>query len=93
MSNTRVYVWPKGETILENLANRHTRPYNEFRKLLTTILTNAGFSCLDAAGAHWSQKAGCACGCSPGFVLSKRLTTKEGRSVDIHADIVEAPKS
>ena len=58
------------ETVLENLVNRRNRPYQFYRKEfmpgLTSILRDLGVKILKA---RWSQKAGCSCGCSPGFIL------------------------
>lgn len=66
---TRVYVDLAKETIIENLFNRRNRPVAAYRALLNdaaTKLYNLGVS---FTAAKWSQQAGCACGCSPGFVL------------------------
>jgi len=69
---TIVYFWPEGESVLENLANRRNRPYTEYRKLLPEVfkeLRSRGINLPDNPKANWSQKAGCSCGCSPGFIL------------------------
>lgn len=65
-SHSRVYIWPKGETILENLVERRTRPYNKWRPLVLQALQENGVS---VRKLTWSQKAGCVCGCSPGFIV------------------------
>ena len=65
-SKTRVYVWPKGETLLENLQNRHNRPYVAMKPFALKA-AEALSVVVDKLG--WSQKAGCSCGCSPGFVV------------------------
>lgn len=49
-----------------------------FRKVLPEILKQAG---IPEATAVWSWKAGCSCGCSPGFILDK------GYGVDIFAAV------
>ena len=77
---SRVYVWPRGESILENLCNRRSRPYTEYRKLL------AGKSFMEKA--RWSQKAGCSCGCSPGFILDRTLH-KDDKPVDFHVEVAD----
>ena len=64
---TRVYFFPEEETMLENLCNRHSRPYQEYRKLLGEVFAIAGIT---PEKANWSQYAGCSCGCSPGFILT-----------------------
>lgn len=69
-ARTRIYIHPHGETLIDNLMNRRTRPYNEYRKLLPDILTAVGLDPKLAESARWSQKAGCGCGCSPGFIIN-----------------------
>lgn len=64
----RVYLFPEGETILENLCNRRTHPVADYKKLMPEILERAG---IPAQKVSWSQKCGCSCGCSPGFILSE----------------------
>lgn len=67
------YVWEEGESILENLTNRHYRPYNIYRTFLEEGFIKAGLDAQTAKRyaeeARWSQKAGCSCGCSPGFKI------------------------
>ena len=64
-----MYFFPS-ETILENLENRHSRPYKEYRKLITEALMKAGEGDLvKHIKAFWSQYCGCPCGCSSGFLL------------------------
>lgn len=65
---TRVHIFPEGETLLENLQNRRSRPYKAYRKVVEQTLDSLGAdrSKLDI---KWSQKAGCSCGCSPGFII------------------------
>lgn len=90
-SRTRVYFWPKSESIIENMRNRRSRPFNEYRKLLPEALVKAGLDVSTAVGARWSQKAGCQCGCSPGFILQSTLYTGDtlnSRPVDVHVNVV-----
>lgn len=79
----RIYVWPEGENIAHNLLARHNRPYNVYKAEVLPQLTKA----LGIEGDltyKWSQKAGCSCGCSPGFIeQSGKLR------YDIHVDVVE----
>jgi len=63
----RVYFWPKGESVWENLENRRSRPHKEYRKLIPEVLERIGAD-PEAVKLSWSQKAGCSCGCSPGFI-------------------------
>lgn len=63
---SHAYFFPKKESVMENLANRRSRPYEEYRDLLKDVLYNEG---LVGVKAVWRQRCGCSCGCSPGFVL------------------------
>ena len=56
-------------SVLEDMANRHRRPFTLWRKAIRMNL--AGFG-LDLSEMPWSQTAGCSCPCSPGFVLKKQ---------------------
>jgi hypothetical protein len=67
-SKPRVYVYPAQETIMENLANRRSRPLNTYRAALRKGLSELGVD-LSRVDYKWSQKAGCSCGCSPGFIV------------------------
>lgn len=82
----RLYVSIDAENMLENFAYRWDRPAREYRKLLPAI-----FEALQLPAdtkASWSQKAGCSCGCSPGFVLDiprclrRNLTDRTPRHID-----------
>ena len=88
----RIYFFVPDYSVMENLENRRHRPYNEFRLLIPEVLKqatkkakaskkNADCHWDEDTKARWSQKAGCSCGCSPGFVLD----THEGR--DIFVDL------
>lgn len=69
-SKSRIYFDVSDETILDNLANRKSRPYTEYRKLLPTVFEALEFDPSDPnLKASWSQYAGCSCPCSPGFVI------------------------
>lgn len=80
-SKPRVYVSPKGETVLENFAKRTERPITTYRHAAKQALKELGIE----GQLRWSQKAGCSCGCSPGFVLS---TDEDGR-FDIFVEILD----
>jgi len=87
---TRVYVWPERETVMENLVNRRSRPYNEWRPLVLKELRDAGYQ---VEKLQWNQKAGCTmCPCSPGFIVhlknSERAICNEDRTpIDIHLTV------
>jgi len=68
------------ETILENLEQRRLRPYAELKKRYVPHILNAMKLPADTE-VRWSQKAGCQCGCSPGFII-------EGvRQLDVWYDV------
>ena len=69
-SRPRIYVWPEDETIKENFENRRQRPYTIYKKeVLPQLFRKLGLS---PEKVGWSQKAGCSCPCSPGFVVQSR---------------------
>ncbi len=84
-STAHCYIFPQGESIVENLMNRRSRPHLEWKKLMPQILEKAGFSQkeIKEIKPSWSQKCGCACGCSPGF----RLHGASTRKGDVFADV------
>jgi hypothetical protein len=68
-TKTRMYFFDDRvqETVGEQLVNRRSRPFAEYRKMLPAIFE--AFK-LPQLTAKWSQRAGCnMCPCSPGFVL------------------------
>lgn len=66
-SRVRLFLETKDETLCENLAFRHSRPYKTYKQfVLPTVFAKLKIS---PAKASWSQKAGCSCGCSPGYLL------------------------
>jgi hypothetical protein len=86
-SKSRIYFWPTGESILDNLTNRRSRPYELYRELIPQVFDQLGLQFTPALKARWSQRAGCSCPCSPGFILPRRLVDADGRPFDIHVDI------
>jgi hypothetical protein len=79
----RVYVSTAGESLLENLANRSTRPSVLWGKLVRAALKQA-----DQPGKlGWSQHAGCGmCPCSPGFIWTGAPFVKstDGHVIDTY---------
>ena len=84
-ASLRVYVWPQGETVIDNLSNRHSRPIKEFKAIAVEALKREGIA---FESIRWSQKAGCACGCSPGVIVEGTDWTRLGGS--LHVDVVAA---
>ncbi len=66
-SKPRLYVGIEGETMLENFGYRASRPSRLYKAIMPEMLAALGLPA--DTQARWSQKAGCSCGCSPGFVL------------------------
>jgi hypothetical protein len=77
-SRMRIYVSVDRESILENLMMRRSRPaalYKEvlpefFAKHATELHINTEDIPKIVKATTWSQRAGCGCGCSPGFVVN-----------------------
>lgn len=51
--------------VMEDLENRRRRPHNVWKPRVKEALARIG---LEPEAMHWNQRAGCGCGCSPGFV-------------------------
>jgi hypothetical protein len=74
--NNKAYIWASGESVIENLINRHSRPYKLYQDHILPVILE------EVAAKHpeyristnvkdwgWRQKCGCkTCGCSPGFI-------------------------
>jgi len=83
---TRVYFFPTEENIVENVLNRWDRPYKAYRALLPYALMAEGVPGDVTRDAVWSQRAGCSCGCSPGFII-KRTGIPSTDGFDIFANV------
>ena len=77
-ASNKLYIWPEGETILENLYNRHDRPSKLWKKeIIPAVIAKLAQVDPEAYLAvkdeewGWRQKCGCSCPCSPGFVGKK----------------------
>jgi hypothetical protein len=67
-SKVRIHIFPSGETLLDNLYNRKSRPHSIYRKeVLPKLFTQLGWN--PDTKVKWSQYAGCSCPCSPGFIV------------------------
>lgn len=67
-ARVRVYVFPADEAVLANFVARFNRPIALYRKAAKQALDQLGMTDVTLS---WSQKAGCRCGCSPGFLTSR----------------------
>ncbi|MFA6569977.1 MAG: hypothetical protein WCT77_01935 [Bacteroidota bacterium] len=72
----RIYLFPAKETVWENFNNRRQRPRDLWRKIALQTLEKFGYNDLKIV---FSQKAGCTCGCSPGFIAN----VKNGKEIFI----------
>lgn len=66
---TKLYVFPEGETLLENLYNRKHRPISVYRKAAKKALEKITAGTEREIKLRWSQRCGCTCPCSPGFFV------------------------
>ncbi len=72
----KMYIFPSGETLLENLENRRSRPYQVYKKEVIPMLmmklekeSPQYYKELKEAKWSWNKNCGCSsCPCSPGFV-------------------------
>lgn len=65
-SESRVFL-SFGETVLEHLQNRRSRPYNELKPLVLAALRERG---IPVEKLRWNRYAGCSmCACSGGFMV------------------------
>lgn len=63
-----VYIWPEGESIMENMRNRRSRPFGYYKKeILPEINRVLKESGMRIENFRWRQRLGCSCPCSPGF--------------------------
>ena len=67
-SKSRLYIDVQGETIMDNLMNRKSRPYQQYKALMPEIFKLLN---IEPKPVTWSQYAGCSCPCSPGFIIKE----------------------
>jgi len=83
-SNSKVYVFEDGESIIENLMERRQRPSARYKAIVLEQHPEL------EGKIRWSQKAGCSCGCSPGFLVDHTVR-KDGSPADIFITITTKP--
>lgn len=76
-ASPRLYVRVKDETVLDNIKNRKRRPYSLYKTLIHGSLLGDIFN---LGKLQWSQRAGCWCPCSPGFILPHQVLNIGGRT-------------
>lgn len=101
-SKPRAYVFPKGETIMENFfVGRRNRPIDLYRSDILPAVAEelARYARENAYGAlveaesfkfSWSQKAGCSCGCSPAFIVTGPWVGNVDIYIDAEATVPDA---
>ena len=74
---------PNAQPIAELFSgHRHNRPYVDYREqVMPEVLKQMGLP--KNAKYKWSQKAGCACGCSPGFIVKGGIPKDVYVSVEV----------
>jgi len=85
----KLYVWVADETIIDNLLNRRSRPYQVYKKEVIPMVMEKikkkypdYYEQLKDAKWSWNKNCGCSmCPCSPGFV------SDISGYFDIHIDI------
>lgn len=61
-----VSVFPDGESIIDNLLDRHDRPWHIWKPMVEKALREMG---VEFEKLAWRQRYYCECPCSPGFVV------------------------
>ena len=73
--SNKLYIWPQGESVVDNLFNRRNRPSKVWKEevipALMSKLAEVNPEVYEGVKNEewgWRQKCGCTCPCSPGFV-------------------------
>lgn len=74
--NNKLYIWPSGETVVDQLFNRRNRPADVWkREVIPAVMEKLSkeypeiFKAVQGESWGWRQKCGCRmCPCSPGFI-------------------------
>lgn len=82
-NKNKMFIFIEGETVVDNLLQRRTRPYNDYKKNIIPLVMDYikdmlpnHYNELKDAKWHWDQMCGCSvCPCSPGF-----YTDSDGRT-------------
>jgi len=85
---SRVYIFPEGESLLENFfVGRHTRPYEVWKKeVIPQLWSDLGVP--EGTKVAWRQRCGCTCRCSPGFIVQGRmLRNASGDPADLYINV------
>ena len=82
-AQTRIYLWKNKQSIGDNLLSRGREPVALYRRDLLPAISS---QVPEVAGNNWtwSSKAGCSCGCSPGFIVKSTV----GFELHVRFDVV-----
>lgn len=92
----KLYIWLTDETILENIQNRRSRPYTDYKREVIPQLIERlkieqprHYEVLKNVKWGWNQNCGCSmCPCSPGFVGNvKREFPNDVYSIHINVTV------
>jgi hypothetical protein len=77
-ASNKLFIWPDGESVMDNLFNRHNRPSKVWKEeLIPAIIGKLKevnpevYEIVHNEEWGWRQKCGCSCPCSPGFIGKK----------------------
>jgi hypothetical protein len=83
---SRIYIFPKGESVWNQLFNRHARPHLVWRKrVMPVVLKRLGLPA--DTKFRWSTRAGCSCPCSPGFIMHSVVQYNKDSQYAAYCDI------
>ena len=86
----KVFISPTGESLSDLLYNRTSRPHSWYRKeVLPTLKGVLGMG--EEVKFNWSQKAGCTCPCSPGFLVTDNKGFHGKEKYNIYVTVSETP--
>lgn len=68
-AKSRCYVKIVNELLIDNLNNRKNRPATMYGEVLRKAFRVLEIEQDEYVKIRWSQKAGCSCPCSPGFIV------------------------
>lgn len=77
----KIFIFPSGENVMENLQNRTQRPHTIWKKEIIPLVMEEiktthpeEFNTINGSEWSWDQKCGCSmCPCSPGFYSKNKI--------------------
>lgn len=83
----RLSFWLQGQNVIENLVNRGNEPWKLVKPLLKDVFEANDLTVAESGKVKWNRKAGCQCGCSPGFKLYGVTHKAYGSEFDVYLDV------